>query len=145
MTKMIDVGDKKTVKRTASAEGFLILKPSTIRKILSGDIEKGDVVGASKLAGIQGAKSASSTLPLCHQVPLTSIEFDIAAKKDRLQCTCTVSADYKTGVEMEALVGVCVALLNAWDMVKYLEKDLKGQYPDTRITGVRVLAKTKGD
>src|SRR4030065_1163433 len=137
MSRMIDVSDKKVVRRTATAEGFLLLKESTMRASASESVKKGDVVAASKLAGIQGAKATAATLPLCHQVPLTSIEIQIARKKDRLRCKCTVSAQYKTGVEMEALVGVTVALLNAWDMVKYLEKDETGQYPETRKTDAR--------
>jgi len=144
MARMIDIGKKKTVRRTATAQGILLLKESTVRRIVSGSVKKGDVISASKLAGIQGAKATSSTLPLCHQIPLTSIELDFTAGKGCLRCRCTVSADYKTGVEMEALVGVAVALLNAWDMVKYLEKDKNGQYPGTQITGIRVLKKTKG-
>ena len=142
---MVDVSDKKVVRRTATAEGILLLKKSTVEKIVSGSIKKGDVIVASKLAGIQGAKATSSTLPLCHQIPLTSIEIEMSAAEDRLRCRCTVSADYKTGVEMEALLGVTTALLNAWDMVKYLEKDKAGQYPGTQITGIRVLSKTKGE
>ena len=145
MPRMIDVGNKKVVKRTATAEGALLLKESTLKKIMSGEVKKGDVIVASKLAGIQGAKATSSTLPLCHQIPLSSIDLELTAGKDQLRCRCTVSADYKTGVEMEALVGVATALLNAWDMVKYLEKDKSGQYPGTQIVGVRVLSKTKGD
>jgi cyclic pyranopterin phosphate synthase len=141
---MIDVGDKKVVRRTATAEGVLLLKKSTINAIRSGTVKKGDVVGASVLAGIQGAKMTSSILPLCHQIPLTSIDIIIEPRQDRLVCTCTVSADYKTGVEMEALAGTTVALLNAWDMVKYLEKDKAGQYPQTAITDIRVTKKRKG-
>ncbi len=144
MTKMVDVGDKKIVRRTATAEGTLLLKESTIKAILSGTVKKGDVASASKLAGIQGAKATSSMLPLCHQIPLSSVEIEIEPEGDRVTCRCTVSADYKTGVEMEALVGVTVALLNAWDMVKYLEKDKAGQYPDTRLRDIRVLHKHKG-
>jgi len=145
MPRMIDVSDKKVVRRTATAEGVLILKESTVKAIVSGSVKKGDVVAASKLAGIQGAKATATTLPLCHQIPLTSIEIEMTPKKEGLRGRCTVSADYKTGVEMEALVGVTVALLNAWDMVKYLEKDKAGQYPETRIADVRVLRKQKGD
>jgi len=144
MAKMVDVGDKEVVKREATAEGLLVLKKSTVKAIAAGTIKKGDVVTASKLAGIQAAKSTSSILPLCHQIPLTSAEVEVSAAGDRLRCTCTVRAEYRTGVEMEALVGVTVALLNAWDMVKYLEKDEAGQYPEARITDVRVLSKRKG-
>jgi cyclic pyranopterin phosphate synthase len=144
MAKMVDVGDKEVVKREATAEGLLVLKKSTVEAVASGTVKKGDVVTASKLAGIQAAKSTSSILPLCHQVPLTSAEVEVVPGVDRLRCRCTVKANYRTGVEMEALVGVTVALLNAWDMVKYLEKDAAGQYPDARIIDVRVVSKRKG-
>ena len=143
MAKMVDVGSKDIVRREAIACGALVLKESTINTIRKGRVKKGDVITASKLAGIQAAKATSSILPLCHQIPLTSIQVDIEVKRDRMEMSCTVSATYKTGVEMESLVGVTAALLNAWDMVKYMEKDSKGQYPGTRITDIRVLRKTK--
>ena len=144
MARMVDVGEKEFVKREATAEGLLVLKRSTVETISAGTVKKGDVVTASKLAGIQAAKATSSIIPLCHQIPLTSAEVQVSPEGDRLRCTCTVRADYRTGVEMEALVGVTAALLNAWDMVKYLEKDDAGQYPDARITDVRVVSKKKG-
>jgi cyclic pyranopterin phosphate synthase len=145
MARMVDIGDKDVVKRVASAEGFLRLKKSTLEAISSNRVKKGDVITASKLAGIQAAKATSTMLPLCHQIPLTAVKLDIAVRAGRLHCRCTVSAEYKTGVEMEALVGVSAALLNAWDMVKYLEKDSHGQYPRTEVSGVRVTRKTKGE
>lgn len=143
MVRMVDVSEKAAVKRTAVAEGFLRLKKATLRAIAKNRVKKGDVSSASKLAGIQAAKATAVTLPLCHQIPLTSVEIEISLEKDRLKATCAVTAEYKTGVEMEALVGVAAALLNAWDMVKYLEKDAKGEYPGTVIEGVRVVSKTK--
>ncbi len=145
MTRMVDISSKVAVKRVATAEGFLRLKKSTLDAILANHVKKGDVITASKLAGIQAAKGTSALLPLCHQIPLTAVELDIAVKYDKLICRCTVSAEYKTGVEMEALVGVTTALLNVWDMVKYLEKDTRGQYPGTEISGIKVTRKTKGD
>jgi len=144
MAKMVDISKKAIVRRTAVAKGSLRLKPSTLRAITEKAIKKGDVISASKLAAIQAAKATSSILPLCHQVPLTSVEVDVSVSDSSLDARCSVSADYKTGVEMEALVGVTVALLNAWDMVKYLEKDSKGQYPQTEIAEVRVVSKKKG-
>jgi cyclic pyranopterin phosphate synthase len=144
MARMIDVGDKKLVKRTATATGSLHVDRSTAEQVLRGRIKKGDVLTVSKLAGIQAAKSTSQLLPLCHQIPLTSVEVDMQVGGSSILATCTVSATYRTGVEMEALVGVTAALLNAWDMVKYLEKDSKGQYPLTVITDIRVTEKKKG-
>ena len=144
MAKMIDISEKEVVRRIATAKGSLKLKASTLQAISSNKIKKGDVVSASKLAAIQAAKATSSILPLCHQIPLTSVEVDVSVSRDSLNARCTVTADYKTGVEMEALVGATVALLNAWDMVKYLEKDSKGQYPKTEIAEVQVVRKKKG-
>jgi cyclic pyranopterin phosphate synthase len=143
MVKMVDVGSKESVRREAVAAGSLSLKRSTISAIRNARVKKGDVLTSSKLAGIQAAKATSSIIMLCHNVPLTSIDVDISVEDDRLDMECAVSATYKTGVEMEALVGVAVALLNAWDMVKYLEKDSKGQYPTTRMSDIRVVKKTK--
>jgi len=141
---MVDISEKKVVRRTAVAEGSLELKPSTLRAIATNAVKKGDVISTSKLAGIQAAKATSSILPLCHQIPLTSVEVDVTVSDSTLDARCSVTADYKTGVEMEALVGVTVALLNAWDMVKYLEKDAHGQYPRTRMSEIRVVSKKKG-
>jgi len=144
MARMVDIGEKEVVKRVAVAQGFLVLKGATSEAVSSGKVKKGDVLTASKLAGIQAAKATATLLPLCHQIPLTSVEIDIDVEDTGLRATCTVTAFYKTGVEMEALVGVTVALLNAWDMVKYLEKDSSGQYPATAIKDVRVVKKSKG-
>ena len=142
--KMVDVGDKDLVKRVAIAKGRLILKKSTLNAIASNQIKKGDVISSSTLAAIQAVKATSTLLPLCHQIPLTSIEPSLRIENGGLTATCKVSAIYRTGVEMEALVGVAVALLNAWDMVKYLEKDARGQYPGTSIMDLRVVTKRKG-
>jgi cyclic pyranopterin phosphate synthase len=144
MARMVDIGDKDVVKRTATAEGRIVLKPSTLRAIKERKINKGDVLSLSKLAGIQAAKATAVILPLCHQIPLTSVEVDMDLEDGGLTCRCTVSAFYRTGVEMESLVGATVALLNVWDMVKYLEKDKNGQYPATRISDVKVVRKVKG-
>jgi len=141
---MVDIGDKKDVRRVAVAQGFLVLKRGTCRAISAGEVKKGDVLTASKLAGIQAAKATSVLLPLCHQIPLTSVKVDIVVEDNGLRAVCEASAFYRTGVEMEALVGVTTTLLNAWDMVKYLEKDSAGQYPATRIEDVKVVKKSKG-
>ena len=143
MVRMVDIGHKEVVRREAVAEGSLVLKMPTIEAIASGKVKKGDVLAASKLAGIQAAKATSTILPLCHQIPLTSVDVELSIDACTLRGRCTVSADYRTGVEMEALVGVTAALLNAWDMVKYLEKDDKGQYPSTSIKDIRVVSKLK--
>lgn len=144
MARMVDIGGKKVVKRRAVAEGVIALKRTTLAAIAGNRVKKGDVITASKLAGIQAAKATSQLLPLCHQVPLTSVEVDIKMVGDELRARCEVCAEYRTGVEMEALVGAATALLNVWDMVKYLEKDEQGQYPGTAVRDLRVISKAKG-
>ncbi len=141
---MVDIGDKGVVRRVAVARGSISLKRSTVEAIRSGRVKKGDVISASKLTGISAAKATSAILPLCHHIPLESVDVDIGFGGDTVKVTCKVAAEYKTGVEMEALVGVTSALLNIWDMVKYLEKDREGQYPETSIQDVRVVSKVKG-
>lgn len=144
MAKMVDIHAKPDVPRHAVAEGVIRLRPTTIAAVRAGRVEKGDPIAAAEVAGLQAIKSTWQTLPHCHPIPLTSaaVEFDVG--KDRIVCTTTVEATYKTGVEMEALYGVSVALLTVWDMVKSLEKDARGQYPAARIEGVRVVSKRKG-
>jgi len=140
---MVDISDKDVVPRFAEAEGEILLRPDTLEKIRRGEIKKGDVLATAEVAGIQAAKRTHELIPLCHQIPLSKVKILLDVKKDRIAARCLVKAEYKTGVEMEALVGATVALLTVWDMVKYLEKDEAGQYPLTRLSGVRVLKKEK--
>ncbi len=141
---MVDIGSKPDVPRRAVASGTIRLRPKTVAAIRAGRVTKGDPIAAAEVAGLQAIKSTWQALPHCHPIPLTSaaVEFDVRA--DRIVCTSTVEATYKTGVEMEALYGVSVALLTVWDMVKSLEKDAAGQYPLARIEDVRVVSKEKG-
>ncbi|MCD5409837.1 MAG: cyclic pyranopterin monophosphate synthase MoaC [Methanocellales archaeon] len=143
-TKMIDIGAKDIVKRSAKARGEILLKRDTVDLIQKGKIEKGDVLATAEVGGIMAVKKTSEIIPLCHPIPLTSVSFDYEVGEDRIICYCQVQADYKTGVEMEAIAGVTIALLTIWDMVKYLEKDEDGQYPSTRITNIEILEKVKG-
>jgi cyclic pyranopterin phosphate synthase len=141
--KMIDVSDKEVVHREAEATGRIRLMPETIEKIRSGRIKKGNPLPAAEVACILAVKKTPELLPLCHPIPITSVEAEFIVTEDNIEARCRVTADYKTGVEMEALTGVSTALLTIWDMVKYLEKDEDGQYPLTAITGVKVTEKRK--
>lgn len=143
MTKMINIGEKETVARTAVAEGKILLNEGTIRAVKKKRVKKGDVLTVSQVAGIQAAKDTANILPLCHQIPLFSVDINFKVQRDGIVARTKVTADYKTGVEMEALVGTAAALLSIWDMVKYLEKDKDGQYPATSISAIRVLSKKK--
>ena len=143
MAKIVDIGRKPDVRRRAVATGTILLRPTTVRAIRDGGIEKGDVLASAEVAALHAMKGLWQVLPHCHPIPITAatVAFDLRA--DRVIATTTVEATYKTGVEMEALYGATVALLTVWDMVKPLEKDSKGQYPSARIEDVRVLEKEK--
>jgi cyclic pyranopterin phosphate synthase len=142
-TKMVDISEKPQVFRRALAVGELILSPNTIEAVRLGTTKKGDVISVSEIAGVMAAKKTSDIIPLCHQIPLSSVDLSFEFHDDRIGGTCEVVATYSTGVEMEALVGVTTALLSIWDMTKYLEKDSEGQYPTASLEGVRVIKKEK--
>ena len=142
--KLIDVSSKEIVHREAEATGRINLRGDTIEKIRAREIKKGDPLQTAEIACILAVKKTPDTLPLCHPVPITSVDSAFKIADDHIEARCRVTADYKTGVEMEALTGVTVALLTIWDMVKYMEKDADGQYPSTVITDVKVTEKRKG-
>jgi len=144
MAKMVDISRKPDVPRHAVATGEILLRPATIRAIRAGTVEKGDPVRTAEVAALQAVKRVWEVLPHTHPIPITGASAEFSVKRDRILVTCAVSATYKTGVEMEALYAVTVALLTVWDMVKSLEKDAAGQYPGTRIANVRVVSKEKG-
>lgn len=141
---MVDVSEKPVVKRQAEAAGKIFLSPDTIQKIRDGQIKKGDPIMVAEVAAINAAKQTCFLIPHCHQIPLDMVKMSFEVSKDAIQAICLVRAQARTGVEMEALVGVSVALNTLWDMVKYLEKDDMGQYPSTKITDIRVIRKEKG-
>lgn len=143
--KMVDVSGKETIQRYAEAVGEIVLQADTINKIRAGSIKKGNVLAVSETAGILAAKRTSEIIPLCHQIPLTSVEVVFNLNKTKIHAACRVTANYLTGVEMEALVGVTTALLSIWDMVKYLEKDADGQYPNAKLENIRVTEKRKDE
>ncbi|WP_461865238.1 cyclic pyranopterin monophosphate synthase MoaC [Thermococcus sp.] len=141
--KMVEVGHKKEVFRKAVAKGRIKLKPETIELIRAGKTKKGNVIATAQIAGILAVKKTPELIPLCHPIPLTGVDISFEFGEDYIEATCEVKAYYKTGVEMDALTGVTVALLTIWDMVKAVEKDEKGQYPVTRIYEIRVVEKVK--
>lgn len=140
---MVDITDKPPVFRTATATGCIRLKRSTVEAISSGNIKKGDVLTVARMAAILAAKDTPRLIPLCHPIPLTGLDVNFELEEDLVRATVRVTSLGKTGVEMEALTGVSAALLNIWDMVKYLEKDETGNYPNTKIEMIRVSEKRK--
>jgi cyclic pyranopterin phosphate synthase len=142
--KMIDISDKMVEHREAEAVGKICLKKETLEAIKSQKIEKGDPISVAEVACILAVKRTHEIIPLCHNVPIASVSTEFDIMNEYIEVRCRVVSDYKTGIEMESLTGVTVALLTIWDMVKYMEKDNDGQYPSTSITGVRVIEKKKG-
>ena len=140
---MVDVAEKPIIKRTAKASGRLYLKPGTINEIKAGNTKKGDPLLIGEVAGMNAAKQTHILVPHCHQIPLDTVKVDYTVNDDYIDAVCTVSAQARTGVEMEALVGVSIALNTILDTVKYIEKDEDGQYPFTKITDIKVVFKKK--
>jgi cyclic pyranopterin phosphate synthase len=142
---IVPIGHKPIVHRYAAARGSLDLSPDSVDAIRNGQVAKGDVLEASMIAAILAVKETPRMIPHCHIVPIESCNVSWDWEGNSLVCTVTVSAHWKTGVEMEALCGVSTGLLCAWDMVKSLEKDSSGQYPETRMRDIRVIEKRKDD
>ena len=142
--KMVEVGNKEVVKRTATANGKINLQMVTIDLIKREEIKKGNVLNTAQIAAILAVKSTHNLIPLCHPLKITGIDVDFDVGEDFIEIEVTVRSTGKTGVEMEALTGVSVGLLTIWDMVKSVEKDENGQYPSTRISDIVVSEKIKG-
>jgi cyclic pyranopterin phosphate synthase len=143
MTRQRRIHDKPLLYRRAVVSGSLTLRPSTTAAIRAGRVRKGDPVAAAELAGLLAMKRTPELIPHCHPVPLTGGRVDVTVRGRTARVVVEAEAVYRTGVEMEALVGATVALLTVWDMVKYLEKDAAGGYPETRLGPVVVVTKEK--
>jgi cyclic pyranopterin monophosphate synthase len=123
---MVDVGGKPVTQREAVASGRIVMAPETLRLVLDGTAAKGDVLGVARLAGIMGAKRTDELIPLCHSLPLSSVEIEFEAVSDTellVRAACRVDA--KTGVEMEALTAVSVACLTVYDMCKAVDRGME--------------------
>ena len=142
---MMDVSEKTVVRRRAEAAGKIHFSPDTIRKIDQGQIKKGDPLLVAEVAAMNAAKQTHLLIPHCHQIALDMVNVSFEVSREYIEAWCLVKTHARTGVEMEALVGVTTALNTLWDMVKYLEKDEGGQYPFTRITDIRVVNKEKNE
>ena len=133
---MVDVSAKPLSQRRAIARGKIRLQQETLNLIARNQIAKGNVFATARIAGIQAAKQTAHLIPLCHTLPLSQVTVDIVASKDGAEVKCTAQTVAQTGVEMEALVGVTVALLTIYDMCKAVDKDMI-------ISDVQVFEKTK--
>ena len=141
---MVDVTSKPEVYREATAKGTIRLKAKTVDLIKEGKTAKGDPLLTAKIAGILAAKRTSELVPLCHPLPLRSVDVEAQViGNSAVDVVATVKTKAQTGVEMEALTAVSVALLTVWDMTKQYEKNAEGQYPTTMIENVHVVSKVK--
>lgn len=133
---MVDVSAKPPMTRTAIASGRIELKPSTVKLIADKKNPKGDVFAVARIAGIQAAKQTAQIIPLCHTLPLSNVKIEITALQNAVEVECTARTIAQTGVEMEALTGVSVALLTIYDMCKAADKQMT-------ISDIKLLKKTK--
>jgi len=133
---MVDVSAKAVVRRTARATGFINLAPATVALIRDNQMKKGDVLTVSKIAGIMGAKQASSLIPLCHPIEIEFLDVQLFLRDDGVAIESTARCTDKTGIEMEALSAVAVAALTVYDMCKAVDKKMV-------IGPISLLEKTK--
>jgi cyclic pyranopterin phosphate synthase len=136
---MVDVSAKYATERVAVAEGRVIMRPETLDAVTAGNAQKGDVLGAARLAGIMAAKRTHGLIPLCHPLPITKVEIEITPDLalPGFVVRATVKVNGQTGVEMEALVAVSISCLTIYDMAKAIEKGM-------HIEGIRLLSKSGG-
>ena len=135
--RMVDVSAKPENQRRAVATGRIAMSPEAATAIGAGDVPKGDVLAAARIAGIMAAKRTGELIPLCHPLPITSAAIDLSVDADGVTATATITTTGRTGVEMEAMTAVSVALLTIYDMTKAIDKAMT-------IGGVRLLSKTGG-
>ena len=137
--RMVDVGWKGETERVAVARGSIYMKPDTLALVKSNGIEKGDVIGVARIAGIMGAKNTSGLVPLCHPIPIdsVSVEMELSEERSALDITATAKTTARTGVEMEAMTAVSVAALTIYDMCKAVDRGM-------RIGDIRLVRKTGG-
>lgn len=136
---MVDVGGKDITRRVAVAEGYIHMQPETLRRIGAGEHRKGDVLGVARIAGIMGAKKTADLIPLCHPLALTKVDLELkpVPELDAVYCRATVETRGRTGVEMEALTAVQIALLTVYDMCKAVDRGMT-------LNGIRLLEKRGG-
>lgn len=134
---MVDVGDKAVTRRAATATGTIAMSPDALAAIRAGTVKKGDVLSVARIAGIMAAKRTSDLIPLCHPLAITRVSVELAPIDGGITATATVATDGKTGVEMEALTAVSVALLTVYDMAKAIDKAMI-------LHDIQVVAKSGG-
>jgi cyclic pyranopterin phosphate synthase len=140
---MVDISDKPDTRRSCIAEGTLLLKNETLTLLKNGKIEKGDSFTLAQAAALLAIKNTPLVIPHCHPIPITKASVDFSFVTGGVKASVLVENIAKTGVEIEALHAVAIALLTIWDTVKKYEKDEQGQYPITKISDLHVVKKLK--
>ncbi len=140
---MVDISNKDEVFREATVIGRIKLKPETIKLISDGKVEKGDPLAVAEIAAILSAKNTPQIIPFCHPIPISNVQTEAKIHDNYIEVEISVRSSAKTGVEMEALVATATYLLTIWDMVKKVEKDEDGQFPETSIENIKVKEKKK--
>lgn len=125
---MVDVGDKPMTRRRAVAEGLVRMSPDLVERFFTGELPKGDAVAVARVAGIMGAKKTADLVPLCHPLPIDSVEVSLEPNGHGVGITATVATTGRTGVEMEAMTAVATTALTVYDMVKGLERGVTIEY-----------------
>jgi cyclic pyranopterin phosphate synthase len=120
--RMVDIGDKAVTRRMATAEGLVTMSPVLVERFFQGDLPKGDAAAVARVAGIAGAKKTADLIPLCHPIPISSVDISLERAGHGVAITATVSTTGQTGVEMEAMTAVSIAALTIYDMVKSVER-----------------------
>ncbi len=136
---IVDISDKPNSQRTAITEGFIVMQPETLKMIVEMGHKKGDVLAIARIAGIMACKKTAELIPLCHPIPITHVEIELIPEieNNRIRCETTIKTIGQTGVEMEALVAVQIALLTIYDMCKGIDRGMV-------IQSVRLLEKMGG-
>ena len=136
---MIDISSKDVTTRIARARGSIILNNDAFESVITMNNKKGDVLNTARISGINAVKQTANLIPLAHVIPINSvtIDFDIIEREKKINCFVSVKSDGKTGVEIESLIGVEIALMTIYDMCKYLDRGMK-------ITDIKLLSKTGG-
>jgi cyclic pyranopterin phosphate synthase len=134
---MVDVSAKAVTKRTATATGHIAMSPHALAAIREGTLSKGDALAVARIAGIMAAKRTADLIPLCHPLPIAAASVDLTLGETGIDCTATITTSGQTGIEMEALTAVSVALLTLYDMAKAIDKAM-------RIGEIRLIAKSGG-
>ena len=137
LAKMVDVSDKKTTSRYAQANGKILMKSNTIEKVYANEMKKGNVLAVAQIAGIMALKQTANLIPMAHNINILGSDINFIKHEDGIECICEAKCEGNTGIEMEVIIGVNIALATIYDMCKAVDKDMV-------ISEIKLLEKTGG-